>query len=279
MKRAVVVFVMLFGLTSGFCQQANRRIDGYRIGAQYNHEFVLDGYVKVREWDLPGDKIKLKDLDVNDYSALKVYVEKDLKRNRSLSLAYDHYFMRGEATINRDIRYNGTIINGRKGVDVSPTRYYRLTLNYCGNLLDMPQFELQYTVGLVFDYVKFYLDGEVTTSSPRAEVYEGFGRQAFPYPFVGLKAMRDFEDDSKINFELSGTYIPEFRSFYTEGGHVRLQYSNFQADLNYSKSVSNFDIMGGARFRHMHLFQESREDTNILNTLTIGPYVGVVYNF
>src|SRR5690606_1153765 len=127
-----------------------------------------------------------------------------------------------------------------------------------------------YMVGLVMDHAKFYVDGEVAPGSRKTEVYEGFGRQAFPYPVVGVRASHSLEDAGKIGLDVSGTYIPEFESFYTEGGNVNLQYSNFQADLNYSRNISDFEITGGARFRHMHLFQESREDTNVLNTLTIG---------
>ena len=82
-----------------------------------------------------------------------------------------------------------------------------------------------------------------------------------------------------LNVEVSGTYIPRFKSFYTERGHVYLDYSNFQADVSYSRTISAFELAIGANLRYMHLFQESPEDTNIINTLTAGPYIGIDYHF
>jgi hypothetical protein len=131
----------------------------------------------------------------------------------------------------------------------------------------------------VVDHIVFYLDGEAVPESPKDEVYEGFGRQAFPYPFAGLNGSMDLGKGSHVNIEVSGTYIPKFKSFYTERGHVYLQYSLFQTDVNYSYRISNFEVIAGARLRYMHLFQESTEDTNILTTFTGGPYLGLSYRF
>lgn len=61
MKRIVLISVAM--LASGVvCGQVLQEGSSYTIGARYHHEFVLDGYVRVREWDLHGDKMKLKDL-------------------------------------------------------------------------------------------------------------------------------------------------------------------------------------------------------------------------
>jgi hypothetical protein len=276
MKKILLICIAVFSFLSSYSQEPNNK---YSIGAQYNHEFVLGGYVRVREWDLPGDKMKLKDLGMTSYSAVQFHVEKRLRKNRSLTFVYDHYFMRGRATFDRDITYNGTIINGRNGIDVSPTRYYRLSAIYRGALLNREHLDLNYMGSLVFDHIVFYLDGEVTATSPKDEVYEGFGRQALPYPVVGLQGKADLGQMSTINFEVSGTYIPKFKSFYTEGGPMYLQYSTFQTDLSYSQFISIFEVSAGAKLRYMHLFQESEEDTNIISTLTAGPYLEVVYHF
>lgn len=240
---------------------------------------MLGGYVRVREWELRGDKMKLKDLGMTSYPAVQFHVERRLKKNRSLTFVYDHYFIRGSAKFDRDIIYNGTLINGRNGIDVSSTRYYRLSAIYRGPLLNKEQLDLKYVGALVFDHIVFYLDGEVNASSPGDGVYEGFGRQALPYPVVGLQGRVDLNGINSINFETSGTYIPQFKSFYTEGGHVNLQYSTFQADLNYSQFAFIFEISVGAKLRYMLLFQESEEHTNIISTLTAGPYFQVVYHF
>lgn len=251
----------------------------YRVSAQYTQEFVLDGYVRVREWELVGDKMALRDLGMNTYSALQIRAGKELREKGNVSIIYDQYFMRGRATFDRDIVYNGTIIDGRSGISVSPTRYYRISVIYNHNLIAAKEFELSGLGGLVFDHIVFYLDGKVAPLSPKNEVYEGFGRQAFPYPFIGFSGRYSVCKRGSIFAETSGTYIPEFKSFYTEGGNVQLQYRNVLADVKYSYRLSELEFALGAKLRHMRLFQESREDTNDLMMLTVGPYVELSFYF
>jgi hypothetical protein len=279
MKKIFLIHIALFSFFSVLSQEKQKELTGYSIGASYTQEFVLDGFVKVREWELEGDKMNLKDLGMSNYPAVQIFVEKKWNKNRSITLSYDHYFMRGSANFDRDIAYNGTLINGRKGIDVSPTRYYRLSANYSATLWKKKFVELQYSAGLVYDRCTFYLDGEVSESSTRNEVYEGFGKQALPYPVVGLKGIGRFGEGNTIIIEVGGTYIPRFKSFFNEGGPIYLQYSNFEADVNYTRSAKKFDASFGMKLRTMHLLQESEEDTNELKTVTAGPYVEIVYNF
>ncbi len=277
MKTILLTSIVLISYVVGYGQVSKRR--KFSIGAQYNHEFVLDGYVRVREWEVEGDKLKLKDLGMTSYPVLRLTAEKYFRKSKSLTVTYDDYYMRGKAVFTGDIAYNGTIINGTKGIDVSPTRYFRVSAIYKGLLLRRPRFELNYTVALVLDYITFYLDGELSPVSTRDEVFEKFGRQALPYPVLGLQGKANMGNYNYLNVEVSGTYIPRFESFYTERGHVYLDYSNFQVDLSYSRTMSAFELTIGANLRYMHLFQESLEDTNIINTLTAGPYIGIDYNF
>ena len=277
--KKIVLFIAVTIVTKGAFSQEPMDGGSFSIGAQYTHEFVLDGFVRVREWELPGDKMKLRELGMKSYPALQLRVERRLKNKGNISLVYDHFFMNGKSTFDRNIIYNGTIINGRNGIDVSPTLYFRISAIYSAPLVKGQNFSLRYTAGLVFDYINFYLDGEVDSSSKKDEVFEGFGRQAFPYPVIGLKATVCLSAKGSMQWEASGTYVPKFESFYTEGGNVYLQYSNFEAGVSYLRDISNFDISVGAKLRYMHLFQESREDTNIITTLTMGPFIGAVYHF
>lgn len=279
MKRLFVLTMVGLISFSSSGQDSNHKANRYSIGAQYNHEFILGGYVRVREWELPGDKMKLKDLGVTSYPALQLKVERHFRKGRSLSITYDHYLMSGTSTFNRDIAYNGTIINGRNGIDVSPTRHFRFSAGFSGPLVDRSHFDLRYKGSLVIDHITFYLDGDVSPSSTRNEVYEGFGRQAFPYPVVGVEGKVELNAKSDVNVEVSGSYIPKFRSFYTEGGDVFLQYQNFLAMLSYSRRINDFEIAAGTKLRYLYLFQESKEDTNIISTLTTGPFLEVSYHF
>ncbi|MBT1686450.1 hypothetical protein [Dawidia soli] len=250
----------------------------YTVGVQYTQEFMLGGDVRVREWEITGDKMPLKDLGIKSYAAVRIWGEYALRKGHRIQLAYDRYFLRGTSRFDREIFYNGTMVDGRTGIDVSPTRYYRISAQYSGCFLDREHVRLWYLGGLVFDHIVFYLDGRVSPNSPMHEVYEDFGRQALPYPVVGLRGEWN-DHDGSLCWEVSGTYIPEFKSFYTEGGKVKLQYSNFLADIKYSKRRGDFDLAIGGKLRHMKLFQESREDTNEIRTLSAGPYIEIRYRF
>jgi hypothetical protein len=278
MKKIALIAATILGSVTAF-SQGFTRVGSFTMGAQYTHEFVLDGYVRVREWELEGDKMPLKDLGMKSHSAVQLNMEKNLKRDRSISLVYDRYFIHGRSTFDRNITYNGTIINGRKGIDVSPTRYFRISAIYTAPLLRRPNFDLKYTAGVVVDHITFYLDGAVDPSSEKNEVFEGFGRQAFPYPVIGLKGSHALSANNKINWETSGTYVPKFKSFYNEGGPVHLQYCNLQSGINYTRTISDFEISVGTKLRYMYLFQDSKEDTNVIKTVTMGPFIGVVYHF
>lgn len=278
MKRTFLIPALLLSCVASFAQQANVTRGRYTLGMQYCEEFVLKGFVHVREWDMEGDKMLLKDLGMRHYSAVQLAVKRSMQHDRYIELLYDHYFIRGKSRFERDIFYNGTIIDGRAGLDVSPTRYYRVSARYSGRLLKRDNIRLNYLAGLTLDHIVFYLNGKVSPTSPKNEVYENFGRQAFPYPVVGILGRCDLSA-GEIRFEVSGSYIPEFKSFYTEGGSVSLQYSNFLADLYYSRRADCFIFGLGAKFRHMRLFQESKEDTNEIRTLTVGPYAEIRYLF
>jgi hypothetical protein len=267
-----------FQYASSFGQHATAASRRYAVGVQYTQEFVLGGYVRVREWEVIGDKVLLKDLGMNSYVAASTWMEYALRKERRIRLAYDRYFMRGTSRFDRDIFYNGTIVDGRSGIDVSPSRYYRISAQYSGCVIHREHIRLWYLGALVFDHIVFYLDGKVSPASPMSEVYEKFGRQALSYPVVGFRG--EWSDHvGSLCWEISGSYIPEFKSFYTEGGKMRLQYSNFLADVKYSRRWGHFDIAIGGKLRHMKLFQESREDTNEIRTLSAGPYIEARYRF
>lgn len=278
-KRTGLIALAVAAGVSCRAQDAANREKDYTISAAYTHEFVLAGHVRVREWDLQGDRMGLRELGMSSYPALQVQIRKRLRKSKSIAIIYDHFFIRGSATFDHDIAYNGTLINGRMGIDVSPTRYNRLTATFSGPILRHDHLQLDYRASLVIDHITFYLDGEVSPASPGNEVFERFGRQAFPYPVLGVEGRIMLNNSDHLNAEIAGTYIPKFKSFYTERGNVDLHYRTILAALSYARRINDFEIFVGARLRYMHLFQESMEDTNILSTLTAGPYAGLSYDF
>jgi hypothetical protein len=82
-----------------------------------------------------------------------------------------------------------------------------------------------------------------------------------------------------MKIRTGGTYIPEFKSFFKEGGNMYLKYRALYADLSYQQKVNRWRMSLGGTFGYMHLSQESNEDTNLIQTLTVGPYAKIDYVF
>jgi len=250
--------VLLFNSTDG------QFFSGIRLQAQYNQEYILNGYVQVRELDVAGDKLNLRSLGMNHYPVLQLLIEKKLKRNGRVTLVYDNFIVTGNSKLNNSIAFNGTLIDAEKGVDVSPTRYFRLTAYYQNYFWKNSTIEFKYLLGVTYDHATFYVDGIVLPESPRNEVYESFGKQALPYPGGGINVLYTPDKNNSFQIDISGTYIPKFKSFFNEGGPMYLHYSTFLSDFQYKRNI-NFCFIGmGIKYRYMHLFQESDEDTNDL---------------
>ena len=262
-----------------FGQEVTEVRRGFNLSANYTHNFLLDGLVRVREWEVVGDKLNLEDLGIDHFPSLNLELERIWRRGNKLALATELFFIHGRSIHDRDIAYNGTLIDGTKGIDISPTHYYRLSLTYYGIIYQRQSIELHWLLGVVVDHIKFYLQGDVSVNSKGYEVFENFGRQAFPYPVTGLRASTPLGEKGAFNMEISGTYIPKFKSFYTEGGHMYLHYRAFLADFRYPRRIAKTNVAVGTRFHYIHLFQESAEDTNILDMSTVGPYIEVSRTF
>ncbi len=264
---------------TGISAQPLHNDGNWNISAFYRSEWLTNGYIKVRELDIEGDKVQLQDVGMKNYPALQLQLERTFRNDGRLSLTYENYFIKGNAILDHNIEYNGTIINGSTGIDVAQTRFYRLGAHYHGNLYSEKEFRIQYIAGIVFDHTTFYLDGQVEPGSPRQEVYEKFGKQALPYPEAGISARYIYKKMNEFNLDVSGTYIPKFKNFYQEGGNMYLRYSTFLADLNYTHRFQSWEFTGGFQMRSTHLFGESIEDTNDLKMSIAAPYVGVGFNF
>jgi hypothetical protein len=259
-------------LLEAIIAQPRSRTDIY-ASVTYSREFLVDGYVQVREWDMEGDKLDFKSLGIDNYSSIEIRLDKNFRRNNRATLAVQHLFLTGSGAISDDIAYNGTMINGRPGLDVSKSRYDRFVFTYHEPLQHWQGFTLELHGGLLYERINFYVDGEVLASSPRSEVYENFGRQAFPYPYIGLNTIHRLSTYDVLALSVSGTHIPSFKSFFKEGGNMYLKYKAFMAEASYSRSARQWRFSLGARMRYMHLVQDSIEDTNDIQHCVIGPFV------
>ena len=251
----------------------------YKICASYSHEFVIDGFVRVRERDLTGDEMNFKELNINNIRSITVFLEKGFSNNGNLSLRFKRNLLRGNSYKDKVIAYNGTLIDWKTGIDVSPTQFYSIQFTYSKDLMSLNKTQIRYHAGIVYDYINFYLDGKVAETSLRNEVYENFGKQALLYPVLGISSEINLTPIDHINLIATGSYIPKFKSFFKEGGNIYIQYKSLESKVCYDKEISKFNISVGAVLNYFYLWQESQEDTNEINILKVGPVLNVNYKF
>jgi hypothetical protein len=252
---------------------------GLEFQFAYSQAIPLGGYVQVREDELIGDHMAFKSLNMASYPSIQLQLKKHLGENQALVIHYNRIYFKGESTFQQDLAYNGTLIDGRSGIDVSPSKYYRLHVSYSGLLYQNKGFKLNYLGGIVYDVCTFYLDGKISKSSSRYEVYEGFYRQALPYPVFGLSWQQEIKENLNLSALAFGTYIPRFASFYQEGGTIDLRYNTFESRIQLTKNWNQLAVGFLLNYRYMFLLQESLEDTNELETNSLSPGLVFQYQF
>ena len=132
--------------------------------------------------------------------------------------------------------------------------------------------------GLVFDYLNFYLDGEISLQSTRFEVFEQFKSQAFPFPILGGMVNHQLSESREFECMFFGTYIPRFESFYEEGGKMDLKYSTFESTASIVQTFKKWRMGFHLSYRYMNMFQESFEDTNEIQTSTLTPGLRISFS-
>lgn len=196
--------------------------------------FAPAGQVSVRENVYTGTPLDFqRDLGMRPWSSLQLEARYRLKPTAALSLAAEHFLFSGSATSNRDIWYNGVHMTGTDGLSPAGTVLYRIQLAFEKKIHTERKVHPVLCAGLVADFLDFHVEGTVLPDTWGREQHERFARQALPYPFLGAKLIGRLGTHDQLVAGLSGTSIPEFKSFFDEGGPMRLQYATLQAGLDY----------------------------------------------
>jgi hypothetical protein len=214
----------------------------WTIGASFFNEFNLNGYIAVRENQFVGDKLSLlNDLGMKQWRSIVLNATYLVKNNSLLTFSFEDFFFYGHAVFNKSFWYNGTKMSGIDGLSPSPTQLYRTILGYEKKFNTNKKYYSSFCFDLVRDGLIFYIDGKVLPDTYRNEPYENFSLHSLPFPFAGAKLYRMLSESFVISVEVSGTYIPLFKSFFYEGGNMYLQYSTAQGGLDYNRSFKKFN--------------------------------------
>ena len=276
---SILSFALLFSITLAAQETEENQAKKFRLqlGLNYDHAFTLHGFVRVREFELQGDKLEWEQLGMNNYALPGMNLEAQFGKGHILRLQYERLYFFGGRKFNRNIEYNGTIIDASKGIDLSPSTYKRLSLEYRYRIKEKDKVELWGIGGFIYDYFTIYLNASVSPLSERNEVYEAFDRQAFPFPYLGLRSIRNLNESSALSVMIRGSYIPSFESPYYEGGRVRLEYHTLIFNVDYQHEWKKFEFRAGTFYRSMYLLGESEEDSNEYSISSLGIGFGLSY--
>ncbi|WP_242927048.1 hypothetical protein [Pontibacter vulgaris] len=261
------------------------RLRRLQLGVTYGYWGQVGGYTKVREYEYEGDKLQLRrDLGVDNLQKIGLEIEYKLPGQRNaLRFKFDNHTTSGNATLKKDVWYNGTLLQGGTQASINKNKYTRAAAFY-EHTVGTGKSPIDVTLlgGLVLDYVKFHIDAPVSGDQPqnvRIEPYESFYRQAVPFPNIGARVKYTINPRLSLQAETFGTYIPKFKSWYTEGGNMYLKQEGLDAELGLYYQFHKLQLKGAYNFRHLYIFQESGEDTNELLLNVGGISAGLYYRF
>ena len=98
------------------------------VGAGYKHAFTLEGHIRVREFGLNGDLLEWEQLGMKDFMVPGIFASIEFNEKHLIQLNYDRIYFHSNKAIDRNIEFNGTIIDGSSGIDLSPSVYKRISL-------------------------------------------------------------------------------------------------------------------------------------------------------
>lgn len=235
----------------------------WEVNATFNHDFFIGGYVRVRELQSDGDKLSLgNDLGMKDWNSASLEIVRFFRNHSGVRASFEYFIFNGSSIINRDIWFNATHLKGSDGLSIYQTQQFRGQLCYERPFHLVPNLRTICIVGLLYDGLIFRIRGTTLPDTQRNESYEDFISQALPYPQLGLRIEKELTAKSSLTVEIKGTWIPLFKSFFIEGGHMFLHYYAMNINISYRYHIKTFYFQPGIHYRLLKTYENSGEDTN-----------------
>ena len=272
-----VRILLLFGLTflaiPAWTQvrQNDSLHSRFQVGLGYDQDFFIDGYAQVREFQYNGTHLSLpQDLGMKTWSNVSLEASYTFQNRSSLRASFAYFFFPGISKLDHDIWFNATNLIGQNGLSIYKTQLFESRICWIKPVRLIPKIQTSFIVGFLYDGLIFRINGDILPDSPRKEPKEDFISQALPYPEIGFLLNKPIRQRSSVSLEATGTYIPLFKSFFVEGGHMYLNYYSVSSDLGYKYSLKHFFINPSIQFRTFRTYENSEEDTNDFYIISAG---------
>jgi hypothetical protein len=214
---------------------------------------VPSGYVEVREFDLRGTRLRLRDdLGVDTSEAVSLTGRYLFTGRDAVRATFLYYFLDGTAHFDRAKVWDGQLIGpGRVQTNFD---FWRATAAYERALFDLgPSGRVTGSLGATY----VHLNARIQKKA------EDFYLQEWPVPIAGLRVDYRLTDRLGISTSLEGGALPRVDSLRNEGGAVSLEQHHANAGLSVTYAMTaNMSL--GASYQLTYFFQRehSREDGN-----------------
>lgn len=255
--------IFFLTLIAGF-QVAQAECNSSHMLALNAHSALnAEGNVQVRENDILGDDLHLHDqLGMNAFWSLGLVYGYCLDGSW-LDFAYTKFIVTGSANHTSGFNFNGAVYAPGK-TDIKKTDYRKLSILY-RRTMSGERTSLEYSAwggGITVETLKFYIDGTLSPSTTRFEKFEAFDRQLMPVPTLLYTYAQALKDRWGYSLDLQFSYLPKFKTPYTEMGNIFFEQYNFDGKLGLVHSFEASLLEIGLQNKFFRQKGYSQEDTN-----------------
>lgn len=268
-------YILLF-----FCFSVQAQSKNHYFGLSMSTGFNSDGNIQVRENDVLGDDLHLKDeLGMDQLIGLNLTYGYKFEKNW-LDFSFTQYFIAGKATFANTFNFNGAIY-AAGNTNISKTNFRKITILYkvvhTGERHSLDQ--LIWGGGINLETLKFYIKGNLDPSTTRFEKFEAFDRQIFPVPMGFISYGEQIQ--SQLGYRLTGSlaYIPHIKTPYVEVGNIEFEQFNFDISTDLVYAFDDLHVSVGAYYKSFRQKGYSIEDTNEFSINSLGMAASIDYFF
>jgi hypothetical protein len=269
---------LMFASLHGYSQDeqsAPERKGYWTASLGYTYDFLVDGYVYVKEVNSIADSLSFnEELNLSHWHNAALELKYTFKNDASLGLSVERFFFTATNRVNENLYYNNLVIDGSAGISIKNTRMYRGSLIFEKPVTRRGScVKASIQAGLMYDYIHFEINGQIINEGDSLNFKEDFNDQVIPAPVLGAKVewFPGSGDRSVIFLEGKGTYVSQWLEIF------KYEHTAFTAEAGYRYNAKCFFLSPKLVFRHLH----SREDesNHVFDITTLGASLEMGFKF
>jgi hypothetical protein len=245
----------------------------------FTYNILVDGHMNVNDPRFPADKISFtQDIGNTLWSNIGLTLNRTFKNNSAFSLTGEYFFISGANQSQRNIWFNGVLLNSSEEITIDHSRIIRMQAFYEKVLRNThPSIRLTFLAGLIYDYHLMEITSGILNDTDPVLLHEDFNDQVIPYPQLGGRIEKELTSQHRIVFQAAGTYIPRMSRSDIKRKLETFQYYCFNSSFSYQFSKNNFSFGTGITYRFFRTAED--EGTHDFYVSLLGVNALLTYRF